>query len=73
MEDLRGKQEEVNKLPADVNDVEELEEEDDENFSFGFLIKNELGVNINLESLYGFKVIIRDFLTWCLIKNEIKF
>ena len=63
MEDLRGKQEEINKLPADVNDVEELEEEDAENFSFGFLIKNELGVNIKLESLYGFKVIICDFLS----------
>jgi len=36
--------------------AEEEETEEEENLSFNFLVKNELGVDVRLESLFGFMV-----------------
>lgn len=41
-----------------VEEDELLIDEDEENLSFGFLVKNELGFDVQLESLFGFKVIL---------------
>lgn len=63
IENLRNKITEDNE-PLDnstLDNIDELDEDDEENFSFNFLIKNELGVDIKLESLFGFMVIILSF------------
>jgi hypothetical protein len=53
-----------NKVDESDSDFEEIErewddgaEEDEENTSFNFLIKNELGYDVSLESISGFKVL----------------
>ena len=56
IENLRNKQTEKQLVARQVEQVEPDEDDEEENFSFSFLIKNELGCEINLESLYGFKV-----------------
>ena len=56
IENLRNNQTEKQLAAGQVKLVEQDEEDEEENFSFSFLIKNELGCDINLESVYGFKV-----------------
>jgi hypothetical protein len=54
-----------NKVDDSDSEFEEIErewddgaEEDEENTSFNFLIKNELGYDVSLESISGFKVLL---------------
>ncbi len=62
---IENLKQEINDKQQDQNneDVEDDENDDDveNDVSFNFLIKNELGIDINLESLYGFKVKVLKF------------
>lgn len=60
MENLKAGQTETGTAEEALADELQIDE-DDENLSFGFLIKNELGFDVKLESLFGFRVICFQF------------